>query len=181
MGYISKGGDLLQMRATVDEAKAKATSLPGCQGFCFDGLDEGQPMMIYFKSKWDINVGGNWSSYRLEGVSTRVVVHRLSAVAGGRGWKFHDRRALDLSEGKLHIFDKGSMSKVKVSVDVNSEIDECILMLGGVVSITLRLLPNGASEEDGVIQHKHYLFEFPTIRTAASFHERINRLMEKGN
>jgi len=176
-GYLSEGSDLLWQSMTVEEAKRKAAMLPGCKGFCFEGVDMGGSLEICFKGKWDFNASADWTSYRLEVNCQRVMVQRLTASLGGRGWKHHDRRALELSAGNLRIFDKGSSSKVKLSIDVASEVEECSSMPGAVISILLRRVPSGAHLEDGVSEHKSYIFEFPTSRSAAAFHHEILRLV----
>lgn len=177
-GYITRGGDLLRQTITVEEAKRKAARLPGCKGFCFSGVDTGAAMDIFFKDKWDFNEGGGWSSYRIVVPGLTAQVQRLSTALGGRGWKYHDRRSLELSAGELRIFEKGSTSKVKLAVDVATEVEECCLMAGGVMSIALRKQPAGSDGSEGVREHKSYLFEFPTTRSAAAFHREIDQLLE---
>ncbi len=52
---------------TVHDAKLKAVTLHGCQGFCFRGPMTNAPVEIMFKSKWDNTVGKNpWTSFKLE-------------------------------------------------------------------------------------------------------------------
>jgi hypothetical protein len=178
-GYISKGGDLLWQTMTVQDAKSKAARLPDCKGFCFKGADTGGPVEICFKNKWDVTNAGEWSSYRVERGFRKVEVQRLSASIGGRGWRYHDRRAVEVSCGELRIFEKGSTSKVKLVVDVASGVEDCSLMPGAVVSIVLNRPPHGADEGDGVMECKRYVFEFPTARTAANFHREVHRLLER--
>jgi len=161
----------------VDDAQRKAAMLPGCKGFCFKGASSGGLVEICFKDKWDITAGEDWTSFRIETGCQRVSVHRLTSSIGGRGWKYHDRRTLELSAGELHIFEKGSSSKVKWAMDVATGVEECVLMPGGVVSLLLRMLPSGADRDDGVLEHKPYVFEFPTARLAANFHQEVNMQM----
>jgi len=177
-GYISKGGDLLWQTMSVEEARCKAAELPDCKGFCFNGVDSGAPMDIVFKNKWNLNAGDGWSSYRLERGSQSIAVQRLVPATGGRGWRYHDRRTLELSNGKLYIFEKGSSSKVKLVVDIATDVEECLSMPGGVISITLRRLLVDGDHEDGVMEHKPYVFEFPTTRSAAAFHLEVHRVLE---
>merc|ERR1711988_335621 len=106
---------------TVHAAKVKAQELPGCQGFCYAGEDLNGLADVFFKSKWDNNPSdANWTSYRLESSrpvsGQRVEVQRLSVGFGGHGWRFHDRRALEISGSNPLIFDKGSTSKVKAAI-----------------------------------------------------------------
>ena len=52
-GYISRGGDLLRVTMTVNEAKAKYKTLQGCKGFCHRGGPVTEPIEIVFMDKWD--------------------------------------------------------------------------------------------------------------------------------
>eukprot|EP00929_Paragymnodinium_shiwhaense_P107146 TRINITY_DN73210_c0_g1_i1.p1 TRINITY_DN73210_c0_g1~~TRINITY_DN73210_c0_g1_i1.p1 ORF type:complete len:904 (+),score=204.45 TRINITY_DN73210_c0_g1_i1:97-2808(+) len=66
-GYIPGGGDLLQARMTVRQAKARCKQLAGCLGFTYQGKAsvEDVPVTIYFKDKWILAHGDDWVSYRL--------------------------------------------------------------------------------------------------------------------
>jgi len=111
----------------------------------------------------------------------RAEVHRLTAGYGGRGWRYHDRRFMVLSHGRLHIFEKRSSSKVKTVVDVTSDIDECTLRRGGILALTFCRPVEGSSREEGMTEHKAYAFEFASKRVAAQFYSEIARLrMQEG-
>lgn len=63
VGYISGGGDLLQARMTVEQAKEKCKHMRTCQGFTFQGEDEQGQVDVCFKDKWDL-CGVGWTSFR---------------------------------------------------------------------------------------------------------------------
>lgn len=67
-GFISEGGTMLSEKMTVEQAKAKCASLPGCRGFTFNGPETDQPVMIDFKDKFDCKdqKDTGWTSYRCE-------------------------------------------------------------------------------------------------------------------
>lgn len=178
-GYISQGGDLLWQTMTVEEAKRKAAKMPDCKGFSFNGVDTGAPLDIVFKDKWNVNAGEGWSSYRIEYGAQRIEVQRLTASVGGRGWRYHDRRTLQLSNGELYIFDKGSTSKVKLVVDIAKDVQECVAMPGSVISLTLRRWESNPEQANGTAELKPYVFEFPTARSAAAFYQEVHRALEQ--
>merc|ERR1711957_1035888 len=63
-GYISEGGDLLEAKMTLQEAKKKALELNGCRGFTFNGeADSDGRLYVYFKSKFDNADASGWTSY----------------------------------------------------------------------------------------------------------------------
>jgi len=64
-GFISRGDDLLVEKMTAKDAQLKCVSLKGCKGFTFQGNPAEGPVLIYFKSKWDLR-GTGWSSYRVD-------------------------------------------------------------------------------------------------------------------
>lgn len=66
-GFISDGGDLLMEKMTVRQAKRKATTLPGCRGFCFWGEETDKAVDVIFKNHFDINSGWfSWTSFNVE-------------------------------------------------------------------------------------------------------------------
>jgi len=168
----------------VEAAKQKALELPNCKGFCFAGEETDGLVEVFFKNKWDINASGSaWTSYRIETSRTaleqRVEVNRLSTGLSGRGWRIHDRRALEISRGNLLIFDKGSTVHVKAAIDVANELDQITLMPGGILSLALCKLPSGADADNGVVTQKSYFFEFPSARRAKAFYDALQRLREQ--
>lgn len=65
-GYLDEGGDLHEEEMTLADAKKKAAELEGCQGFCFEGEDTGEPRMVYFKDHFDFfenEDGEEWVSF----------------------------------------------------------------------------------------------------------------------
>eukprot|EP00747_Dinoflagellata_sp_TGD_P023355 gnl/TRDRNA2_/TRDRNA2_129749_c0_seq3.p1 gnl/TRDRNA2_/TRDRNA2_129749_c0~~gnl/TRDRNA2_/TRDRNA2_129749_c0_seq3.p1 ORF type:complete len:225 (-),score=47.58 gnl/TRDRNA2_/TRDRNA2_129749_c0_seq3:54-728(-) len=95
----------------------------------------------------------------------REEVYRVSK------WK-NDRRALQLTkDGKLYIFQKGSVSQVKRVIDIATGIEKCELQPGGIrLSLWLLKLPAGP-----VPDFKEYFFEFRTAEAASMFHERLQK------
>lgn len=64
-GFISGDGDLHTETMTISAAKQKCAELPGCKGFCHRGPATVHAVEIYFKNKWDNNVG-EWTSFKVE-------------------------------------------------------------------------------------------------------------------
>lgn len=70
-GCIPAGNDLCKEVMMVAEAKRKASELPGCKGFCFQGVDGGRPVEIFFKSEWKlIKADTPWTAFKLEDSGT---------------------------------------------------------------------------------------------------------------
>lgn len=67
-GFISRGGDILRQKMTVEEAKLLAPTLPGCMGFCYQGPEEPiVPIEIFFKNKWDVQLATvRWTSFKVQ-------------------------------------------------------------------------------------------------------------------
>jgi len=109
-------------------------------------------------------------------------VFRLTTSFFGHGWRRHDRRCLSLRKGDLHIFDKGSSSRVKAVVSIAHDVENCAMISGNVLSIQLqRRSPSVASrtsaeEDEYLATQKVYFFEFASADDAAAFHDEISRL-----
>lgn len=165
---------------TVEAAKKKAMEMRNCKGFCFVGDKTDGVVEVFFKSKWDINQKDSaWTSYRLEACqpdTQRVEVNRLSVGLGGHGWRYHDRRALEISGRNLVVFEKSSTVRAKAAIDVAKELEQCTLKPGGILCLMLCKLPSGANAEDGVLEHKTYFFEFSSARRAKTFHDALQNL-----
>jgi len=69
-GLITPGGDLHQEVMTIEEAKRLCSQLTGCKGFTFEGSPTIQPVMVFFKNKYDVVCGtprsGRWTSFNYE-------------------------------------------------------------------------------------------------------------------
>jgi len=106
-------------------------------------------------------------------------VKRLTVVPCGAKLRVHDRRGLRLTDGKLDIFEKGSKSKVKMSIDVRLDVQEFFIFNNSKrLSLTMRRLPQGADIDCGVWTTKNYLFEFLSTDECIAFHTEISRLCE---
>lgn len=105
-------------------------------------------------------------------------VFRLTTSACGPGFRRHDRRALRLKGGFLDIFEKSSLLKVKTSLDVRCDVEECYLLPDSKrLSLVIRKLPKGAEIDAGVWTSKSYFFEFASVDEALSFHNEMSRLL----
>uniref|UniRef100_A0A7S1Q6U4 Uncharacterized protein n=1 Tax=Alexandrium catenella TaxID=2925 RepID=A0A7S1Q6U4_ALECA len=102
-------------------------------------------------------------------------VHRMVSGGCGAGLTRHDQRSLLISDGNLYIFEKGSRSKVKSVVEIASGIEFCRLTPAGMLSLIVHRLPRGASPEDGVLECKHYTFEFPDVQVAMAFQDELTQ------
>jgi len=117
--------------------------------------------------------GGSEISITLE-----ANVMRLMPAYCGPGFCRHDRRALRLCEGKLDVYEKGSVVKVKSSIRMMHDVEECSLLPGGKrLSLVIRRVPKGADVDSGVWNNKNYVFEFTTQETATAFHNEISRFL----
>eukprot|EP00930_Biecheleria_cincta_P034939 TRINITY_DN24077_c0_g1_i1.p1 TRINITY_DN24077_c0_g1~~TRINITY_DN24077_c0_g1_i1.p1 ORF type:complete len:673 (-),score=112.96 TRINITY_DN24077_c0_g1_i1:31-2049(-) len=99
----------------------------------------------------------------------RVEVQRLRpSRIPGRAPKHHDQRSLELCDGRLLIFVKGSQSEVKFNIDLQREVKQ----VGLLSETTLQL---SIATQRGVTEHKDYLFEFASEEAACSFCEELLR------
>jgi len=88
------------------------------------------------------------------GRGLRADVARLTSATS----RVHDRRSLCLIDGRLHVYDKGSLTKVKTLVDVKEDVEDCQCLHGNVLSVVLQRVPRGRSRQDGVMEVKSYFF-----------------------
>lgn len=65
-GHLAGGNDIAEEEMTVDDARHRCASLPGCRGFTFEGSPGPEPVTIYFKSEWDFHEGSPWTSYQFQ-------------------------------------------------------------------------------------------------------------------
>lgn len=70
-GMVDHGPSLLIQTMTVEDAKCKASAMPNCVGFTFEGPPTDDLVKVYFKSQWQL-VGTVATSYRLEEVQCAV-------------------------------------------------------------------------------------------------------------
>uniref|UniRef100_A0A7S2VND2 RanBD1 domain-containing protein n=1 Tax=Zooxanthella nutricula TaxID=1333877 RepID=A0A7S2VND2_9DINO len=116
----------------------------------------------------------------------RAVVDRMTLTCSG--FKRHDTRTLELSEGRVRIFSPGSSSSVKSCIDVGRDVHECSLHRGWgcgpkILLLSLsrppparRALLRGRAQEQ-----KLYFFEFASEDVAADFHREIRALRPAGD
>jgi hypothetical protein len=91
-GYISAGENILQELTTVEQAKDRCAAMQLCRGFCYQsktttGTNDGDPVQVYYKTKWD-NVPNNvhssgWRSYRLEQANRLATSNVLAFIVAG--------------------------------------------------------------------------------------------------
>jgi hypothetical protein len=85
---------------------------------------------------------------------------------------------LRLKGGFLDIFEKSSLLKVKTSLDVRCDVEECDLLPDSKrLSLVIRKLPKGAEIDAGVWTSKNYFFEFASTDGALAFHNEMSRLL----
>jgi len=106
-----------------------------------------------------------------------ATVFRLVPSMCGRGLVRHDERRLILGGGLLDVCEKHSKVKVKTSLDVVRDIEDCTLLPGRKrLSLTIRAEAAGAGIDSGVCNMKGYFFEFGTPEQAIEWHGEITRL-----
>lgn len=75
-GFISAGGDIEKQLMTLEQGMNRCEELAGrgCKGFTFEGKapEAEAPVMVYFKSKWDLH-GTGWTSYRFRPLERYVL------------------------------------------------------------------------------------------------------------
>lgn len=81
----------------------------------------------------------------------------------------HDRRSLQVSNGRLLIFEKGSSSVVKSDIDISS-IHDCSLSTDEILHLSIL-----RGVETGAAQNKDYDFLFPTKELAKMFYNEIKK------
>eukprot|EP00440_Ansanella_granifera_P008785 gb/GFBE01009518.1/.p1 GENE.gb/GFBE01009518.1/~~gb/GFBE01009518.1/.p1 ORF type:complete len:707 (+),score=105.74 gb/GFBE01009518.1/:1-2121(+) len=91
------------------------------------------------------------------------------------GERRHDSRLLEVCDGMLRIYDKGSQAAVKLSVELPEGIDRVYLRTDTIMEMTASRPPPGVPQTNGVREHKDYVFEFRTAQTAGEFCEQLLR------
>merc|ERR1712182_56417 len=87
----------------------------------------------------------------------------------------HDKRSLVLADGCLQIFDPSSTGSVKRVVDLRREIDECKLLPGGLLALSVL---RESSAESGVTEFKKYIFDFSEPPLAEIFYNNIRHFAD---
>jgi len=99
----------------------------------------------------------------------QVEVQRLRpSRIPGRSPRHHDQRCLELFDGRLLIFAKGSQTKEIFNVDLQREVKHVALL-------SARRLQLSIVTNRGVAENKDYLFEFASEEAAYSFCEELLR------
>lgn len=136
------------------------------------------PKSFQEKCNWPLHVHRNASQCAELPFPLDASVYRLTPAYCGPGFYKHDRRALRLQEGQLDVFEKASVLKVKTSLRVKLDVEECSLLPGGRrLSLVIRRVPPGADIDSGVWDMKSYYFEFASVDEATAFHSEISRLL----
>jgi len=111
-------------------------------------------------------------------LALQATVIRLTSAHCGPGFHRHDRRALTLYKGQLDIFEKGSAVKVKTSIRLKCDVEECLVLPGRKrLSMVIRRVPPGVDRDSGVWNMKAYFFEFGSADEASAFHSEITKFM----
>lgn len=128
---------------------------------------------------WPLHVTRNAEACVDDSVALHAQVFRLAPAVCGPGFYRHDSRGLRLEKGKLDVFEKRSTSKVKLTLNVKTDVEDCSLLPGNRrLSLSVWRLPPGAEIDAGVWKCKNYFFEFVSADLAAAFHDEIARLMQ---
>jgi len=131
------------------------------------------------KANWPLPVQRSALEHEEEAFTLHTTVNRLMPVPCGTGFRRHDRRALRLKAGQLDVFEKASEWKVKTSLCVRRDVEECELLPGHKrLALSIRRLPQGADISCGVWQRKDYIFECDSVHEATGLHEEIARLLK---
>lgn len=105
-GYISAGGDIEKQMMTLEQATARCELLAdkGCKGFTFEGEtpDPEVPVMVYFKSKWDLQ-GTGWTSYRFRPLERYVLDNTrfFLGLSPGPGTNWYTEPSLDAVDDSI--------------------------------------------------------------------------------
>jgi len=141
------------------------------------GREQEEDLSKIFKEQLPRHVEQRASEDTFDALPLYANVFRLTAPYCGSGFRRHDRRALRLVGNQLDVFEKRSLVKVKTSVNVQRQVEECAFLNGSKrLSMTIRRLPPGAEIDSGVFCTKNYFFEFDSSNDAKQFHDEILRL-----
>lgn len=105
-GFIPQGGDLLVETMTVDDAKLKCLTLPGCRGFTFRGVITEEPVKIFFKNKSETKPG-EWTSMVHNGgnEALKTAIQFLEALAEVKGGDGDDERRKESKNVLLRLLE----------------------------------------------------------------------------
>ena len=110
----------------------------------------------------------------------RAEVQRLTS--GVQGWKAHDSRSLLITGSQLLIYQKGSKEQVKTVVDICDDVERCLLLPEGVLSLEVRRKRRSSSlsrftprkDEERSFEKKLYFFKFEPQELAQHFNDIIS-------
>jgi len=107
--------------------------------------------------------------------------HELNAMvwrltSDSRGFNRHDRRKLQIRDGRVQVYEPGSSAVVKTQADIAREVEEFSLHQGGkVLSLFIWRRPKRGKAGSDATEKKIYFFEFASADEATGFHSEILR------
>jgi len=105
--------------------------------------------------------------------TARADVYRLVTSKVTGGYRRHDRRSLEVLDGQLLVYEKGSRMNVKSSIQLPGGIERIGMRSETILEILVSRLPACASPTDGVAEHKSYMFEFASAQIMQDFCEEL--------
>jgi len=152
-------------------------SAPGYQAAALFTEVQNSPKAVR-TANWSLPVHMNERKHAEGALALQATVIRLTSAHCGPGFHRHDRRALTLYKGQLDIFEKGSAVKVKTSIRLKCDVEECLVLPGRKrLSMVIRRVPPGVDRDSGVWNMKAYFFEFGSADEASAFHSEITKFM----
>mmetsp|Transcript_76601 Transcript_76601/g.135133 ORF Transcript_76601/g.135133 Transcript_76601/m.135133 type:complete len:692 (-) Transcript_76601:96-2171(-) len=115
------------------------------------------------------------SSPKAPAAATRADVYRLVTSKMLGGYRRHDQRSLEVLDGQLLIYEKGSRMNVKSSIELPGGVERVGMRSETILEIAVSRTPAGASPTCGVSTNKNYIFEFQSAGIMEAFCEELLR------
>eukprot|EP00931_Biecheleriopsis_adriatica_P026440 TRINITY_DN16096_c0_g3_i1.p1 TRINITY_DN16096_c0_g3~~TRINITY_DN16096_c0_g3_i1.p1 ORF type:complete len:706 (+),score=140.58 TRINITY_DN16096_c0_g3_i1:93-2210(+) len=159
----------------IDESLSAASTTPkrrasACKESCLSG-DSGSMSCCSSSRPASPLVRRPFTEPSIRGAWFRTDVHCLVGSAGS--FRKHGSRSLEVHDGALLLFDKGSCDSVEFKIELPGGVDRVWLRSDTILEMSVSRTPPGVSHADGVKEHKDYVFEFQTADAANAFCEEL--------